>query len=284
MKTLWKIIISHIQYRKQILQLAKTDLIKTYRGALLSWGWAILKPAITIAVYYFAFTVGLRTGKAVKGYPYFLWLISGFIPWFYISAIYTGGAYSLHKYAFLVKKIKFPVCCVPMIVGLSNMIVHLALTLLMIIIFIAMGAPVTIYLAQLLYLLARRRQRTRKQSPRARAEQEQAALVESVRLYFAQNIEKPLALDQVCDANGCSRVALQQAFRTRTRMGPMEYFSCMKAEQAALLLTQGYGPGETARMLGYGSLAWFSRRFHALTGQTPGAYRRAPHPLHLCER
>lgn len=69
----------------------------------------------------------------------------------------------------------------------------------------------TIYLAQLLYLLARRRQRTRKQSPRARAEQEQAALVESVRLYFAQNIEKPLALDQVCDANGCSRVALQQA-------------------------------------------------------------------------
>ena len=130
MKTLWKIIISHIQYRKQILQLAKTDLIKTYRGALLSWGWAILKPAITIAVYYFAFTVGLRTGKPVKGYPYFLWLISGFIPWFYISAIYTGGAYSLHKYAFLVKKIKFPVCCVPMIVGLSNMIVHLALTLL----------------------------------------------------------------------------------------------------------------------------------------------------------
>ncbi len=100
----------------------------------------------------------------------------------------------------------------------------------------------TIYLAQLLYLLARRRQRTRKQSPRARAEQEQAALVESVRLYFAQNIEKPLALDQVCDANGCSRVALQQAFRARTRMGPMEYFSCMKAEQAALLLTQGYGP------------------------------------------
>lgn len=131
---------------------------------------------------------------------------------------------------------------------------------------------------------ARRRQRTRKQSPRARAEQEQAALVESVRLYFAQNIEKPLALDQVCDANGCSRVALQQAFRARTRMGPMEYFSCMKAEQAALLLNQGYGPGETARMLGYGSLAWFSRRFHALTGQTPGAYRRAPHPLHLCER
>ena len=112
----------------------------------------------------------------------------------------------------------------------------------------------TIYLAQLLYLLARRRQRTRKQSPRARAEQEQAALVESVRLYFAQNIEKPLALDQVCDANGCSRVALQQAFRARTRMGPMEYFSCMKAEQAALLLTQGTAPAK--RPVCWGMAPW----------------------------
>ena len=149
MKTLWKIIISHIQYRKQILLMAKTDLIKPYRGALQSSGWAIFKPDITIAVYYFAFRVGRRTGKAVKGYPYFLWLISGFIPWFYISAIYTGGAYSLHKYAFLVKKIKFPVCCVPMIEGLSNIIVQLALTLLMSNKLIAMGAPVTIYLAQL---------------------------------------------------------------------------------------------------------------------------------------
>ena len=140
------------------------------------------------------------------------------------------------------------------------------------------------YLTQLLYLLARRMQRTRKQSPRARAEQEQAALVEAVRLYFAENIEKPLALEQVCTQNGCSRIALQQAFRTRTHMGPMEYFSCMKVEQAAQLLAQGYAPGEAARMLGYGSLAWFSRRFHALTGKTPGAYRRAPYPLHLCER
>lgn len=154
MKTLWKIIISHIQYRKQILQLAKTDLIKTYRGALLSWGWAILKPAITIAVYYFAFMVGLRTGKPVKGYSYFLWLVVGFIPWFYVSSVYTGGAYSLRKYAFLVKKIKFPVCCVPLIVNLSEMIVHLALMLLTILLFIAMGAPVTIYLAQLPFSLA----------------------------------------------------------------------------------------------------------------------------------
>lgn len=142
----------------------------------------------------------------------------------------------------------------------------------------------TLYLTQLLYLLARRMQRSRRPTPRARAEQEQAALVEAVRLYFSENIDKSLELAEVCAANGCSRLALQQAFRTRTRMGPMEYFSRMKAERAGTLLARGYGPGEVAQMLGYGSQAWFSRRFRALTGQTPGAYRRAPYPLRLCER
>ena len=141
-----------------------------------------------------------------------------------------------------------------------------------------------VYLEAALLLLGRRAGRARKPSARALRERRHTALVGQARLYFAQNLEREVALQEVCDACGCTRQQLQQAFRARTRMGPMEYFSCMKAEQAALLLTQGYGPGETARMLGYGSLAWFSRRFHALTGQTPGAYRRAPHPLHLCER
>lgn len=141
----------------------------------------------------------------------------------------------------------------------------------------------TLYLAQLLCLTGRRLRRTRRPGPRARAEQNQAALVEGVRLYFAEHIDEPLTLEEVCRDNGCTRAALQQAFRARTHMGPMEAFSRMKAEQAGVLLAQGYGSGEVARMLGYSSQAWFSRRFTALTGQTPGQYRRAPRPLHLCE-
>ena len=37
-KTLLQIIKEHIQYRKQIIKLAKSDLIKTYRGAALRMG------------------------------------------------------------------------------------------------------------------------------------------------------------------------------------------------------------------------------------------------------
>ena len=56
-KLLIEIIKDHIAYRKQIKKLAKADLIRTYRGAALGWSWAIIKPAVTIFVYWFAFSV-----------------------------------------------------------------------------------------------------------------------------------------------------------------------------------------------------------------------------------
>ena len=55
MKNLVKIFKEHIEYRQQIVKLAKADLVKTYRGAALGWSWAIIKPTVTIFVYWFAF-------------------------------------------------------------------------------------------------------------------------------------------------------------------------------------------------------------------------------------
>ena len=78
MKTLIEIVSDHLIYRKQIFKLAKADLVKTYRGSALGWAWAIIKPVVTIFVFWFAFTVGLRAGKPVNGFPYFLWLISSY--------------------------------------------------------------------------------------------------------------------------------------------------------------------------------------------------------------
>ncbi len=65
------IINDHLTYKQQIFKLAKADLIKTYRGAALGWAWAIIKPAVTIFVYWFAFEIGLRSGKPVNRFPIF---------------------------------------------------------------------------------------------------------------------------------------------------------------------------------------------------------------------
>lgn len=72
MGTFVEIVKEHIEYKQQIFKLAKSDIIRTYRGAALGWLWALIKPVTTIFVYWFAFTIGLRGGKAVNRISIFL--------------------------------------------------------------------------------------------------------------------------------------------------------------------------------------------------------------------
>lgn len=139
----------HVRYRRQILKLAKSDLIKTYKGAALGWAWAVIRPSITIGVYYFAISVGLRHGSPVNGYPFFLWLITGMVPWFYISGMFTGGAGSIRRYSYLVTKIRFPVSTIPTFVSLSQLVTNLVLTVILMIIFMVSGHSPDIYWLQL---------------------------------------------------------------------------------------------------------------------------------------
>lgn len=139
----------HAAYRLQILQLARADLVKTYRGAALGWAWAPVKPAVTIFVFWFAFAIALRSGAPVNGVPFFLWLIAGIVPWFYMSEMITQGSQAFNRYSYLVTKIQYPVSTIPTFVSLSKLLVHLVLLVLVTLIFIIWGYPVDIYFLQL---------------------------------------------------------------------------------------------------------------------------------------
>lgn len=148
-----KIIKEHKEYKQQIKKLAKADLVKTYRGAALGWSWAIIKPVVTIFVYWFAFEIGLRSGKDVNGYPFFLWLICGLIPWFYISDMLTTGTDAIRKYSYLVTKMKFPVSTIPTFVSLSKLSVNVMLITVMLIIYLAFGVRPDIYWLQIFFYI-----------------------------------------------------------------------------------------------------------------------------------
>ncbi|MGN0710016.1 MAG: ABC transporter permease [Anaerovoracaceae bacterium] len=136
------------------MKLAKSDIIKTYRGAAFGWAWAIIKPSVTIFVYWFAFSVGLRHGKPVNGYPWFLWFIAGMIPWFYMKDAIVGGAGAIRRYRFLVLRIKFPVDTIPTFVNLASFAIDCILIAIMVLLYWIGGYPPTIYLLQLpLYML-----------------------------------------------------------------------------------------------------------------------------------
>lgn len=149
MTTIAEIIKEHIVWRKQILKLAKADLVKTYSGAALGWAWAIIKPAVMIFIYWFAFSSGFRNSKGIAGYPFFLWLIAGIISWFYISEMVSQGAGAMRSYKHLVTKMKFPISTIPTFVGIAKLSIHLILVAVTIIIFVLAGRPPSIHILQL---------------------------------------------------------------------------------------------------------------------------------------
>lgn len=154
MRTFIEILKDHVTYGKQLFKLAKADIVKTYRGAALGWAWAVIKPAVTIFVFWFAFSVGIRKGQPVDGYPFFLWLIAGFTPWFYMRDTLNGGAASIRRYKYLVKRIKYPVDTIPTFVSMSNLATNLVLQCIMVAIYIGFGYYPTKYYLQIpVYIL-----------------------------------------------------------------------------------------------------------------------------------
>jgi len=153
-ETLGLIFKEHQSFGKKIFKLAKSDLVKTYRGSALGWAWAIVKPMVTLFVFWFAFTVGLRSGHDVDGYPYFLWLVAGFLPWFYMQELITGGAACIRGYKHLVTKMKFPISVIPTYYNISHLFVHLALLAISILLFVCFGYyPDKYYLQIPFYML-----------------------------------------------------------------------------------------------------------------------------------
>lgn len=144
-----RIIREHIKWRHQIFKLAKSDLRKTYSGAALGWSWAVIKPAVTIFVYWFAFSVGLRQRAGIEGFPFFLWLIAGIVPWFYISEMWSGGPNAMRRYKFLITKMKFPTSTIPTFVSMSKLTVHFVLIVIVILIYLTAGYGMSIYYLQI---------------------------------------------------------------------------------------------------------------------------------------
>ncbi|MBQ6526744.1 MAG: ABC transporter permease [Clostridia bacterium] len=153
MSVLSEIYHEHIDYQKQTLKMAKTDLVRTYRGSALGWSWAVIKPVITIFIYWFAMSMGLRHGKPHGDYIYFLWLIFGMVPWFYCSDMMHRGTECMRKYRYLITKIHYPVSTIPTFVSLSNLFVETVLLAVVYVISLIMGHPPTLYHLQIFFYL-----------------------------------------------------------------------------------------------------------------------------------
>ena len=155
LNTLVTIIRDNWEWRSQIRKLAVFDMLKTARGAALGWAWLFIKPATYIFCFWFALALGLRAGAGADpgAPPYILWLVAGMIPWFFMQDMLGPGVDVLHRYSYLVNKIKFPLSGISTIFVLASMLVELMLMAALFIIYFLCGMSFDIYLLQVPLLL-----------------------------------------------------------------------------------------------------------------------------------
>lgn len=123
--------------------------------------WEIINPMIQIAIYWFVFGYGIF--KAVGrpdvqmgdggAIPYFSWMLSGIVVWFFINQSITMGSKSVYSRIKMVSKMSFPMSVIPTYVIFAKLYQHLMLLVIVLIMFQFMGYPISVYYIQLPYMM-----------------------------------------------------------------------------------------------------------------------------------
>ena len=138
--------------RVLLATLVINDFKKNYLGSYFGVVWAFVQPMSFIVVIWLVFTYGFRSSPH-GNVPYFLWLATGMIPWFFLSDSLSSASLAIVNNSFLVKKVSFRVSVLPLVPIGSTFIIHLGLVLFLIVVFFAYGFEPTVYLLQLPYLM-----------------------------------------------------------------------------------------------------------------------------------
>lgn len=123
--------------------LALTDLRTRYAGSILGTVWAFSSPLVTIVLFWFVFTHGLRISPVRPDVSFLVWFCAGIVPWFFFSEALPGAAWSYVQYGYLVKKVVFPIWVLPMVKVISALFVHAGFVLLLILLCLFQGVPLT---------------------------------------------------------------------------------------------------------------------------------------------
>ena len=147
-----QVIKEQFEYRDLIFRMAMFENKGMYQIHYLGTLWQFLSPAMQVAIYWFVFGT-IRGGAPVEGTPFFLWLIIGLIPWFFISPSMIQGSNSVYQKIGLVSKMNFPVSILPSIRIVANSFQFGIMLAIMFVIALIYGVRPSFYNIQLIYYL-----------------------------------------------------------------------------------------------------------------------------------
>lgn len=135
-----------------IAQFAIDDFRTKYAGSLLGFMWAFMQPIITIFIYWFVFQVGFKN-ENVEGVPFILWLVTGIVPWIFISDAIVNSTSSMVEYSYLVKKVVFNIDILPIARIMSVFFIQIFLLMFTLVLYVIYGIIPRLYCIQLLYYM-----------------------------------------------------------------------------------------------------------------------------------
>ncbi|MCC9601239.1 ABC transporter permease [Stieleria sp. JC731] len=103
-KELWR-------YRDLLWLLIRRDISTRFRQSVIGYGWAILRPALTAAIFTLVFSVFVKINTDI---PYPLFAFAGLMPWLYFSTSLSGITQSVVGGSSLITKVYFPRLVLPL--------------------------------------------------------------------------------------------------------------------------------------------------------------------------
>lgn len=98
-------------YRDLLMLMAWRDISARFRQSVIGYGWAILRPILSTAIFTLVFSYILRTKTEV---PYPIFAFAGLMPWLYFSSTLAGVTTSIVGGASLMTKVYFPRLVLPL--------------------------------------------------------------------------------------------------------------------------------------------------------------------------
>ena len=127
-----------IQNRKLILRLGKNDFKNRFASTSLGSIWGFLQPFVFMMMYVVVFQYIFKTTGEGNS-PYVVWFLPGMAMWMCLNDNIMGASGSIRSYAYLVKKVVFPVDVIPMISIIGNSVVSIFLFLIATVVCIIFG-------------------------------------------------------------------------------------------------------------------------------------------------
>lgn len=160
MRAVVSVLMEQVKSFYLIRRLSVYEMKSSNRNNYLGILWEIINPMIQISIYWFVFGFGIfrSTGRPdVDLYgeliPYFPWMLSGIVVWFFINQSIIQGSKSIYSRIKMVSKMSFPMSAIPSYVIFAKLYQHLMLLIVVLVIFQFMGFPVNIYYIQLPYFI-----------------------------------------------------------------------------------------------------------------------------------